>query len=60
MLLSTSMMLSYLKYDYEAKLIEKASLEVLRKGNVLTPDLGGCAKTYELADAVLCNIRELE
>ena len=60
MLLSTSMMLSYLKYDFEAKLIEKACREVLRKGKVLTPDLGGTAKTYELADAVLCNIREIE
>lgn len=60
MLLSTSMMLSYLKYDFEAKLIEKACSEVLRKGNVITPDLGGKAKTYEMADAVLCNIRELE
>jgi methanogen homoisocitrate dehydrogenase len=60
MLLSTSMMLDYLSFDYEADLLKRACEEVLRKGNVLTPDLGGTAKTYEMADAVVCNIRELE
>lgn len=60
MLLSTSMMLNYLKFNYESELLEKACTEVLRKGNVLTPDLGGNAKTYEMADAVVCNLRELE
>ncbi len=60
MLLSTSMMLDYLSFNYEADLLKRACEEVLRKGNVLTPDLGGTAKTYEMADAVVCNIRELE
>jgi len=60
MLLSTSMMLRYLKYDYEAKLLEKACREVLRKGNIRTPDLGGNNKTYEMADAIVCNLKELE
>ncbi|OWT33653.1 isocitrate dehydrogenase [Methanobrevibacter sp. 87.7] len=60
MLLSTSMMLKYLKYDYEGNLLEKACKEVLRKGNIKTPDLGGNNKTYEMADAVVCNLKELE
>jgi methanogen homoisocitrate dehydrogenase len=60
MLLSTSMMLDYLKFNHEARLLRKGCEEVLRKGNVVTPDLGGNAKTYEVADAVVCNIRALE
>ncbi len=60
MILSGSMMLNWLgernndKPAIEAaQLIESAVAQVIKAGNMLTPDLGGKAGTKEVADAIL-------
>ena len=57
MLLSVSMMLEYLNEDYWAGKVKIACENVLEKGKVKTPDLGGNAKTMDVANEV---IREIE
>ena len=57
MLLSVSMMLEYLNEDYWAEKVKIACENVLEKGKVKTPDLGGNAKTMDVANEV---IREIE
>ena len=57
MLLSVSMMLEYLNEDYWAEKVKLACENVLEKGKVKTPDLGGNAKTMDVANEV---IREIE
>jgi len=51
-ILSAKMMLDWLREHRAAKILEEALIEVLREGKTLTPDLGGKAKTYEMAEAV--------
>ncbi|GAB6056259.1 NAD-dependent isocitrate dehydrogenase [Methanobacterium alkalithermotolerans] len=57
MLLSTSMMLKYLKMEYEAENLEKAISAVLKNGKVVTPDLGGNYSTMDMAREVSKQIK---
>ena len=57
MILSISMMLEYLDEDYWAEKVRAACENVLEKGKVKTPDLGGTDKTMDVANEV---IREIE
>jgi tartrate dehydrogenase/decarboxylase/D-malate dehydrogenase len=52
-ILSTAMLLDHLRLDKTAAAIRKAVATVLKSAKVRTPDLGGTAKTAEMADAVL-------
>lgn len=49
-------MLRHLGYAKGADRLDKAVDEVIREGRILTPDLGGSAKTQEVLDAVLKRI----
>jgi len=53
---SAALMLRHLGYSKGADRIDKAVDEVIRDGKVLTPDLGGKAKTGEVLDEVLRRI----
>ena len=57
MTLSVAMMLDYLKEEYLANNLRIATENVLKKGKVLTPDLGGKNKTMDVANEI---IKELE
>ncbi|HEX4919701.1 MAG TPA: isocitrate/isopropylmalate dehydrogenase family protein [Candidatus Bathyarchaeia archaeon] len=46
------MMLDFLGEPQAAKKVEKATMEVLREGRVMTFDLGGKAKTSEMGEAI--------
>ncbi|OCH95995.1 homoisocitrate dehydrogenase [Obba rivulosa] len=50
---SAALMLRHLDYAAAADRIDNAVNEVIREGQVLTPDLGGSSKTEEVLDAVL-------
>lgn len=50
---SAALMLRHLGYAAPADRLDKAVDEVIREGQVLTPDLGGKAKTDEVLNAVL-------
>ena len=49
-------MLRHLGYAKGADRIDTAVNEVIREGQVLTPDLGGKSSTNEVVDAVLKRI----
>lgn len=51
------MMLRYLNLPYYADVIQEGVFRTLRKGKVLTPDLGGTATTQEFTNEVMRNIR---
>lgn len=51
-IMASKMMLEYLGEKEAAEKIELAVHEVLKEGTVLTYDLGGSAKTSEMADAI--------
>ena len=53
MILSTAMMLDYIGEKETALKINKAVEEVVAKGKVLTPDLGGNAKTMEMTEEIV-------
>lgn len=53
---SAALMLRHLGYDDGALRIEHAVDAVIREGSVLTPDLGGKAKTGEVTAEVLKRI----
>ena len=53
MILSTAMMLDYLGEKETALKINKAVENIVAKGKVLTPDLGGKAKTIEMTEAIV-------
>ena len=59
MLLSVSMMLEYLNEDYWADKVRTACENVLEKGKVKTPDLGGNDKTMDVANEVIKEIKNL-
>lgn len=59
MILSVSMMLEYLNEDYWAEKVRIACENVLEKGNVKTPDLGGTDKTMDMANEVINEINNL-
>ncbi|KAI0688548.1 mitochondrial NAD-homo-isocitrate dehydrogenase LysB [Cytidiella melzeri] len=50
---SAALMLRHLGYAAPADRLDKAVDEVIREGQVLTPDLGGKAKTEDVLNAVL-------
>ena len=59
MILSTAMMLDWLGHRHNdnaaikaAKTVEAAVACVLKRGEILTPDVGGIASTHEVAEAV--------
>ncbi len=52
MIMATSMMLDWLGYSREAKIIEDAILDVLRSG-VRTPDIGGKVTTEEFTNEII-------
>ncbi len=52
MILSAKMMLEWLGEVEAAQIIEREVTETLREEGPLTPDLGGTAKTSELAEAI--------
>ncbi len=53
MILSTSMMLDYIGEKETALQINNAVENVVAKGKVLTPDLGGKSKTMEMTEAIV-------
>jgi tartrate dehydrogenase/decarboxylase/D-malate dehydrogenase len=55
-ILSAEMMLEHLGLTTSAKAVRTAVSIVLKVGKVLPPDLGGTAKTVEIADAVLAAV----
>ena len=55
MMMATSMMLDWLGYSKEAKIIEDAVIDTLRSG-IKTPDIGGNATTEEFTNAVISRI----
>lgn len=56
MILSSVMMLEYLKEYDSALVVENALKDVLEEGSVLTPDLGGNASTMEMARKIRSKI----
>lgn len=59
MILSVSMMLEYLNEDHWAEKVRIACENVLEKGKVKTPDLGGTDKTMDIANEVINEINRL-
>ncbi|MDD5687977.1 MAG: isocitrate/isopropylmalate dehydrogenase family protein [Elusimicrobia bacterium] len=57
MILSGVLMLEYLEEEKAARKLEDAVAEVIAEGKVVTYDLGGTAKTSEMADEI---IRKME
>jgi isocitrate dehydrogenase (NAD+) len=57
MILAAAMMLNHISEDKAAERISAGLEAVLRKGNCLTPDLGGSATTTKFADAI---VKEIE
>ena len=53
---SAALMLRHLGYGTPADRLDKAVDQVIREGQVLTPDLGGKSKTQEVVDEVLKRI----
>jgi len=49
-------LLEYLGEEDAALAVEKAVFDLLKDGKSLTPDLGGTAKTREMADAIVAKI----
>jgi isocitrate/isopropylmalate dehydrogenase len=51
------MMLRYLNHPYYADAIQEGVFRTIKKGKVLTPDMGGTANTQQFTDEVKKNIR---
>ena len=56
MILSTAMMLDYIGEKEIALKINNAVESVVAKGKILTPDLGGKAKTMEMAEEIVSEV----
>ncbi|MBI5652833.1 MAG: tartrate dehydrogenase [Chloroflexi bacterium] len=52
-----AMMLDFIGQKPAAQMIERAITAVTRAGRVLTPDLGGTAKTMEVTNAIIAEMR---
>jgi len=57
-ILSAKMMLDWMGEHRASQILEEALIKVLTDGKALTPDLGGKAKTYDMAEAVSQKIME--
>jgi len=55
-ILAAKMMLDWLGRTQEGARVEKAVAEVVREGKVRTYDMGGSAKTLEMAQAIAANL----
>ncbi len=55
---SVSQMLDFFGHENWAKTLLDIVEEVLTEGTVLTPDLGGSAKTWEVGDEIIKKLRE--
>ncbi|MDO5824864.1 MAG: isocitrate/isopropylmalate family dehydrogenase [Methanosphaera sp.] len=51
-ILSACMMLDYLGESEEARRVEEVLIDVIQEAKVVTPDLGGSASTYEMAEYI--------
>lgn len=60
MILSAAMMLRHLDRDDQAFLIRKAVANLISRGRILTPDLGGSASTSEYGKALVSEIKKLK
>jgi isocitrate dehydrogenase len=58
-ILSAAWMIEYLGEKELAQAIFQATEQVIGEGRVVTPDLGGSAKTMEMAEAVAERVREV-
>jgi isocitrate/isopropylmalate dehydrogenase len=58
-IMAGSLLLDTIGEKKAAKLVEKAVREVLRKRNVLTPDLGGTSTTSQMGEVISAKVREL-
>lgn len=58
-ILAGHMMLEHLGEQKAADKVERAIIEVLRKGKVRTYDLGGKSKTSDVGDAVAAKVKEI-
>jgi tartrate dehydrogenase/decarboxylase/D-malate dehydrogenase len=55
---STAMMLDHLGYSDAASAVERATLQVIAEGRVLTPDLGGSATTRQMGKAITRSLQK--
>lgn len=55
---SGAMMLEHLGVPEAARAVEAAIQDVLREGNVRTPDIGGTSSTRELTEAIVSRVRQ--
>ena len=51
-ILSACMMLDYLGESEEARRVEEVLIDVINEARIVTPDLGGTASTYEMAEYI--------
>ena len=51
-ILSACMMLDYLGESKQARHVEEVLIDVIKEAKVVTPDLGGSASTYEMAEYI--------
>ncbi len=59
LILSAVMMLKHIGEQKAAKILYNAVIEVLKKGEKVTFDLGGHASTFEMAEAIAKEIRKI-
>ncbi|AEG19317.1 isocitrate/isopropylmalate family dehydrogenase [Methanobacterium paludis] len=59
MILSTVLMLEYLGEPDEARKVEKALVETIDEGKIVTSDLGGSSSTMEMAEEVARKLSKL-
>lgn len=57
MLLSTSMMLEFLNFQYESTQINEAISKILKEKKVATPDLGGTNKTTDMVNEIISKLK---
>jgi isocitrate/isopropylmalate dehydrogenase len=57
--LSAALMLDHLKESATANAVREAIKKVLKEKKVLSPDLGGKAKTTEVGDAVVASVGQV-
>jgi len=60
LILSAGLMLQWLGHEEEAWLVEAAVTDVLREGEIRTPDIGGRCRTWEVGDAITKRVEEME